>query len=105
MPRWLQVVIVALAVTFTSGAPTVLASVTFADDCADDCGADDRGEAPACPPFCHDCLCRVHFGAPAPVGGVAARADEPQLISVPLAPPSLQAPPPPGVFHPPRVSA
>lgn len=113
MPRWLLLLIVALAVTLTSGVPTVLASITTTDACADECAGDEARTCPddggdgssSCPPFCHGCLCRVHFGTPVPPVAVSTIPDEPELVSVPLLPPRIESPPPLGVFHPPRASA
>jgi hypothetical protein len=102
VPRWLHTLLVALIIVTTSGLPAAVGETTAELDDAhgapgETCPEDDGG----CPPSCDGCMCRPHLGLVA-VRAVDGPFEAPRLVPFSPAPRACPAPPPRGVFHPPR---
>jgi hypothetical protein len=119
VPRWLRLLLLAFTVLATMNVPAILAGAvtSLVDDGCEHGGCQGEGchegeegagcpdDGGACPPSCHGCLCRPHVGAPTGRVALASNLAPPALL-VAAPPLSLrQAPPPRGVFHPPRRSS
>jgi hypothetical protein len=105
VPRWLHVLLIAFVVATTCGLPAVVAAADSIGDCAGEeakttCPEDDG----TCPPSCHGCTCRPHFG-PAAAPELDLRVADVEAPSFTVAERMHRAPPLRGVFHPPRLSA